>query len=171
MKVNAVPRMNNNSHSGDDMRDIERLFNEYAESHQNHTNKLIHQLAVPLIYFSVIGLVWAIPVPDWIAQYDINFAHLLVLPVLYYYFLLSGPIGAAMTLLTIACFLVIEQIALSALPVWQVSVAVFVVMWVLQFIGHAIEGKRPSFLTDLKFLLIGPAWVWGGWLKRLNIGY
>ncbi|HAW77911.1 MAG TPA: hypothetical protein DCW74_19515, partial [Alteromonas australica] len=76
-----------------------------------------------------------------------------------------------MTLLTIACFLIIEQIAQSTVPVWQVSVGVFVIMWILQFIGHAIEGKRPSFFTDLRFLLIGPAWVWGSWLKRLNISY
>lgn len=153
------------------MRDIDRLFSLYSESHTNSTNKAIHQLAVPLIYFSVIGLVWSIPVPDWIAQYNINFAHLVTLPVLFYYFLLSGPIGAAMTLLTIVCFLVIEQIAMSTVAVWQVSVAVFVAMWILQFVGHTIEGKRPSFFTDLTFLLIGPAWVWGSWLKKFNITY
>ncbi|GGF56791.1 Mpo1 family 2-hydroxy fatty acid dioxygenase [Alteromonas lipolytica] len=153
------------------MRDIERLFNEYSESHMNPTNKLIHSLAVPAIYFSVIGLIWSIPVPDFVAQYDINFAHIIAVPVLYYYFLLSGPIGAAMTLLTIACFLLLEQIAASTVAVWQVSVGVFIIMWILQFVGHAIEGKRPSFFTDLRFLLIGPAWVWGGWLKRFNINY
>lgn len=153
------------------MRDIEKLFIEYSDSHQNPTNKFIHQIAVPAIYFSVIGLLWSIPVPDWLAQFNINFAHLAVLPALYYYFLLSGPIGAAMTLLTIGCFLILEQVAESSIPVWQVSVAVFVIMWVFQFIGHAVEGKRPSFFTDLRFLLIGPAWVWGSWLKRLNINY
>ena len=153
------------------MRDIERLFNEYSESHMNPTNKMIHNLAVPAIYFSVIGLVWSIPVPGFIEQYGVNFAHIIAIPVLYYYFLLSGPIGAAMTLLTIACFLIIEQVAQSTVPVWQVSVGVFVIMWILQFIGHAIEGKRPSFFTDLRFLLIVPAWVWGSWLKRLNISY
>ncbi len=153
------------------MRDIERMFNEYSESHMNPTNKLIHQLAVPLIYFSVIGLLWAIPVPDWLAQYGVNFAHVAIVPALYYYFLLSGPIGAAMTLLSIGCFLVLKQIAVSGIAVWQVSAAVFVLMWILQFVGHIIEGKRPSFFTDLRFLLIGPAWVWGSWLKRLNINY
>ena len=51
------------------MRDIERLFNEYSESHMNPTNKMIHNLAVPAIYFSVIGLVWSIPVPGFIEQY------------------------------------------------------------------------------------------------------
>ena len=77
------------------MRDIERLFNEYSESHMNPTNKMIHNLAVPAIYFSVIGLVWSIPVPGFIEQYGVNFAHIIAIPVLYYYFLLSGPIGAA----------------------------------------------------------------------------
>ena len=39
------------------------------------------------------------------------------------------------------------------------SVAVFVIAWILQFIGHKIEGKKPSFFKDVQFLLIGPAWI------------
>ena len=86
------------------MREIERLINNYGESHQNKTNVWIHAIAVPSIFFVTIGLVWSIPVPEIMTHFGINFAHVLAVPTLYYYFKLSGPIGAAMTLLTIVSF-------------------------------------------------------------------
>lgn len=151
------------------MRQIDKLLDQYGESHQNHTNVLIHGIAVPSIFFVTIGLIYAIPVPDFIALYNVTFAHILAIPMLMYYFKLSGPIGAAMTLLTIAVFGGIHLLEAMNISVWQFSLALFVVMWVLQFIGHKIEGKKPSFFEDLRFLLVGPAWWWNHFLKRLNI--
>lgn len=153
------------------MREIERLINHYGESHQNKTNILIHAVAVPAIYFVTIGLLWAIPVPEFIAHFNINFAHIVALPALYYYFKLSGPIGAAMTVLTIVSFGGVKLLLFLDVNVWQFCLALFVVMWILQFVGHKIEGKKPSFLEDLRFLLVGPAWWWVHWLKRMDIQY
>jgi uncharacterized membrane protein YGL010W len=153
------------------MRTIEKLLLQYSESHQNKTNVLIHAIAVPSIYFVTLGLIWAIPVPDFIADFNVTWAHILAIPILFYYFKLSGPIGAAMTLLTIACFGGINLIAYYGVSVWLFCLSLFIVMWILQFIGHKIEGKKPSFLEDLRFLLVGPAWWWMHWLKRLNISY
>jgi uncharacterized membrane protein YGL010W len=153
------------------MRQIEFLLNEYGESHKNKTNILIHVIAVPAIYFVTLALIWSIPTPDFLDYFDITWAHVLVIPTLYYYFSLSGPIGAAMTLLSIVSLFGIRLLASLNISVWQFSIILFVVMWILQFIGHDIEGKKPSFLKDLQFLLIGPAWWWVHWLKRLNINY
>lgn len=153
------------------MRSIERLLMQYGESHQNKTNVIIHAIAVPSIYLVTLGLLWSIPTPDAIAHFDITWAHIIAIPVLYYYFSLSGPIGAAMTLLTIACFGVVNVLAHFDISVWKFSLALFVLMWVLQFVGHKIEGKKPSFFEDLRFLLVGPAWWWVHWLKRMNISY
>ena len=153
------------------MRDIERLINTYGESHQNKTNILIHAVAVPSIFFVTVGLLWSIPVPDFIAQFNINFAHIAAILTLYYYFKLSGPIGAAMTLLTLLTFGGINLLVAAGISVWQFSVVLFVVMWILQFVGHKIEGKQPSFFQDIRYLLVGPAWWWVHWLKRLNINY
>lgn len=153
------------------MRTIEKLLLQYSESHQNKTNVLIHAIAVPSIYFVTLGLIWAIPVPNFIADFNVTWAHILAIPILFYYFKLSGPIGAAMTLLTIACFGGINLIAYYGVSVWLFCLSLFIVMWILQFIGHKIEGKKPSFLEDLRFLLVGPAWWWMHWLKRLNISY
>jgi uncharacterized membrane protein YGL010W len=153
------------------MRQIEFLLNEYGESHKNKTNILIHVIAVPAIYFVTLALIWSIPTPDFLDYFDVTWAHVLVIPTLYYYFRLSGPIGAAMTLLSIVSLFGIKLLASLNISVWQFSIILFVVMWILQFIGHDIEGKKPSFLKDLQFLLIGPAWWWVHWLKRLNINY
>ena len=153
------------------MRQIEFLLNEYGESHKNKTNILIHVIAVPAIYFVTLALIWSIPTPDFLGYFDVTWAHVLVIPTLYYYFRLSGPIGAAMTLLSIVSLFGIKLLASLNISVWQFSIILFVVMWILQFIGHDIEGKKPSFLKDLQFLLIGPAWWWVHWLKRLNINY
>ncbi|MDP5031837.1 MAG: DUF962 domain-containing protein [Paraglaciecola sp.] len=153
------------------MRQIEFLLNEYGESHKNKTNILIHAIAVPAIYFVTLGLLWSLPVPVFLAHFDVTWAHVFVIPALYYYFKLSGPIGAAMTLLSILSFYGIKLLETLSTPVWQICLGIFVVMWILQFVGHHIEGKKPSFLKDLQFLLVGPAWWWGHWLKRLNINY
>ncbi|GAB3016066.1 Mpo1 family 2-hydroxy fatty acid dioxygenase [Bowmanella dokdonensis] len=153
------------------MRQIDRLLNEYGQSHTNRTNILIHAIAVPAIYFVTVGLIWSIPVPDFIAYFGATWAHVLMIPVLYYYFRLSGPIGAAMTLLSILTFLGIRLLVYLDISVWQFCLALFVVMWILQFIGHHIEGKKPSFFKDVQFLLVGPAWWWVHWLKRMNISY
>ena len=77
-----------------------------------------------------------------------------------YYFRLSVPLGLGLLAFNFAMLLLtawIEQA--SPWPLWQLAVAVFVLAWIGQFIGHAIEGKRPSFFKDLQFLLIGPAWL------------
>lgn len=153
------------------MRRVEALLNEYGESHTNVANIGIHVVAVPAIYFVTIGLLWSIPVPGFLAFFDVNWSHVAAIPVLWYYFKLSGPIGAAMTLLTIASFAGVHLLELYSISVWKFCLGLFVVMWILQFVGHHIEGKKPSFLKDLQFLLVGPAWWWVHWLKRLNIQY
>jgi uncharacterized membrane protein YGL010W len=52
-----------------------------------------------------------------------------------------------------------------------ISLAVFVVAWIVQFYGHKIEGKKPSFLKDVQFLMIGPAWLMHFIYKKIGIGY
>jgi len=153
------------------MRQIEFSLNEYGESHKNKTNIAIHAVAVPAIYFVTLGLLWCVPTPEFLDYFNVTWAHVFIIPTLYYYFKLSGPIGAAMTLLTIFSIAGVKLLERADISVLYFSIALFVVMWILQFVGHHIEGKKPSFFKDIQYLLIGPAWWWGHWLKRLNINY
>lgn len=156
----------------DEMKSIETWLAEYGESHQNPVNKMLHWLAVPLIYVTVIGLLWDIPRPELFASPWINWATIALLPAIIFYFSLSIVIGIAMSLYSLAVVLLVSWIDQHAgMSVALLSLIVFVLMWVLQFFGHYLEGKKPSFYKDIQFLLIGPMWLMAFVLKRLKINY
>jgi uncharacterized membrane protein YGL010W len=141
-------------------RTIDTLLAQYSESHLNPTNELIHFVCVPIIVFTLLGLLWAIHPAVAVA---------VTLASLAYYFKLSKPFAVGMLLMS-ALFLAL----LAALPdraVLPLSVAIFVLAWIGQFIGHKIEGKKPSFFDDLRFLLIGPLFVLGFLYRRLKLAY
>src|SRR5690349_2538709 len=157
-----------------------QYFNRYAESHQNHSNVFIHWVCVPLIVFSILGLIWAIPVPhlNFLGKLNgyINLATFLILFATVYYFRLSFRLGLFM-IFTICFFstgiIFLERMArLHHWPeMWQVCLVIFVLAWAGQFIGHKIEGKKPSFLEDLQFLLIGPIWLGAKLFRKLGWRY
>jgi len=141
------------------MRKIDELFARYGESHRNPANKAIHWVCVPLITWSVIALLWS-----WtpIAAYA-----LIALAVAFYAYL-SPAIAIGMLGVSAALVYPLTLLGPHALVA---GVAVFVAAWVGQFIGHKIEGRKPSFFEDVKFLLIGPAWLLGHVYRRLGIAY
>ncbi|MDX3774051.1 DUF962 domain-containing protein [Chromatiaceae bacterium AAb-1] len=155
------------------MKSAQQWFAEYAVSHQHPVNKLIHWFAVPVIYFTVFGLLWQIPMPFLaLAEQGITWPLILCLPALAFYFSLAFSLGVAMTIFTALVVMLLRWFETNyQTPVWQISLLLFVIMWIFQFIGHKIEGKKPSFFKDVQFLLIGPAWLMGFILQRLGIKY
>jgi uncharacterized membrane protein YGL010W len=153
------------------MRDLRQLLDEYGESHQDETNKTIHWICVPAIFFSIVGLLYCIKLPFHIGNYSLNAAILLMIPLIIYYAVLSKTIWLGMLVFSLGCFLfcyVIETFV--AIPLWTCSIIIFVLAWIGQFYGHKVEGKKPSFLKDLQFLLIGPAWLMSFVYKKMGIG-
>ena len=142
------------------MRTIDTLLAQYGESHRNHVNEWVHIVCVPLIVFSLLGLLWSVHAS--VALLGSTLA-------LYYYYKLSRPFAAGM-LLMLAVMLGVLLI-MPPLTILPVSLAVFVLAWIGQFIGHQIEGKKPSFLDDLRFLLVGPLFVLGFLYRRLRLAY
>ncbi|RZK77334.1 MAG: DUF962 domain-containing protein [Pedobacter sp.] len=159
--------------------EVDILFDKYAESHQNHTNEFIHWICVPLIVFSLLGMVWAIPFPhlDFLGKYNgfLNWASFLIAFSLYYYFTLSPVLSFMMLWVVGLMSYGIVQLeywqAAGGPAVWLSCLVIFVLAWAGQFIGHKIEGKKPSFLDDVKFLLIGPIWLLHFICKRIGIKY
>jgi uncharacterized membrane protein YGL010W len=155
------------------MRTASEWLSEYGASHQNPTNKLLHWICVPPIVLAVMGFLWSAPVPAAFTALSpwLNWATLAALAAVAYYLLLS-PALAAGVLVAFAALLVITQ-ALARLPwpLWATSLAIFVVAWIGQFVGHAVEGKRPSFFKDLQFLLIGPLWLLAAAYRRFSLPY
>ena len=152
------------------MRSAQSWFDDYGQSHQNSTNKAIHWICVPAILFTVIALLWSAPAPAFMSP--LNWAIVVVALAQICYFATSPAIGVGM--LVVNGFFLwlswrLEQ--WGGVPLWQIAVVIFVAAWIGQFIGHHIEGKKPSFFKDLQFLLIGPAWLLGFVYRRLGIPY
>jgi uncharacterized membrane protein YGL010W len=148
------------------MRKIDQLLAEYGESHQNHTNKMVHWICVPAIMFSLIGLIWNIPnglLQNVVGQPEnewLNWGVLFLVMASLYYLRLSIPLFFGMAGISL-CFAWgnMQLHSLGSGMHVSASFGMFAIAWVGQFIGHKIEGKKPSFLKDLQFLLIGPAWL------------
>ncbi len=141
------------------MRKVDELFARYGESHRHPTNEAIHWICVPLITWSVLAALWAAsPVAAYIG---------IALAVAFYAWL-SVQIAVGM----LALFaLMVYPLTLLGAKAFIVAVVVFVLAWIGQFVGHAIEGRKPSFLEDVKFLLVGPAWLLHFIYRRAGILY
>lgn len=159
------------------MRKIDQLLIEYGESHQNSTNKMIHWLCVPTIMFSLIAMLWSIPMDSITQQLPaglkdwINPGSIALLLATIYYLRLSFPLFLGMLALALAMVGLIIQIDQKFNQLFLPALLLFTAAWVGQFIGHKIEGKKPSFLKDLQFLLIGPAWLMHFVFKKFGIPY
>jgi uncharacterized membrane protein YGL010W len=155
------------------MRTVTDWLGEYGSSHTNPTNKLLHWLCVPPIVLSVFGILWSAPVPEVFADVSpwLNWATLAATAAIIYYFALSPTLALGVLLAFILLLLITQWLAGLPWPLWLTSLVIFVVAWVGQFIGHAIEGKRPSFFKDLQFLLIGPLWLVAAAYRRSGLRY
>jgi uncharacterized membrane protein YGL010W len=141
-------------------RAIDTLLAKYSESHLNHTNELIHFVCVPVIVFTLLGIIW------WIHPFA---AVAVTVLALCYYFQLSKPFAAGMLVMAAVMLGLLSLIPPAA--VLPLSLTIFVLAWIGQFIGHKIEGKKPSFFEDLRFLLIGPLFVLSFLYRRLNLAW
>lgn len=156
------------------MREIDKLLSMYGESHQNETNKLIHWICVPLIMFSLIGLVMHIPFITSKTLF-MNWSALILILALFYYLRLSFTMFVGFVFISFILLYgnwqlmqyCIQQNCSSAMTLF----VIFTGAWIGQFVGHKIEGKKPSFFQDLQFLLIGPAWLLHFIFNKTGIRY
>jgi uncharacterized membrane protein YGL010W len=155
------------------MRTLSQWLGEYGESHQNATNKLLHWICVPPIVLSVMGLLWSIPVPQAFAAISpwLNWATLFAALSLIYYVVLSPALAVGILIGFAVLLFIVHSLDTLPWPLWATSVAIFVVAWIGQFIGHAVEKKRPSFFKDVQFLLIGPLWLVAALYGKLGLRY
>lgn len=131
----------------DPPRKVDQLIAHYGSSHTNPTNELLHFAAIPLIMLSLCGLIFALH--PWVA-------YAFIAASMVYYARLSWVFFLSM----LACSaLILALVQAMGSNVLTISVAIFVGAWIIQFIGHKIEGKKPSFLEDIQYLWVGPLFV------------
>lgn len=142
------------------MKTLEQWLQQYAVSHQNPTNQLIHKVCVPLIFFSVLGMLW-----DWQLA-GFRLAYLVAILGMVFYVRLGVKSALIMFVQLSVCFAILYFWSARVENVFMPNLAIFVLSWIGQFVGHKIEGKKPSFFEDLQFLLIGPLWVFSFLFKK-----
>jgi len=157
---------------------MQQWLDDYGVSHQNSTNKTIHWVCVPVIFFSVIGLFALVP-HNFMSQYFsptlapfVHFGTVFILLGVFFFFRLSLSIALGMLVVS-GTIIYLQGLLMQQdlIPFWLINTILFVVAWIGQFIGHKIEGEKPSFLDDLQFLLIGPAWLLHFIYRKVGISY
>lgn len=138
-------------------RRVDQLLAHYGESHRNPRNEHIHFVAIPLIMLSLLGLLWA--AHPWVA-YAFAAASMV------YYARLSVVFLVAMAVVTAIGLVLVNAMGAWVLPI---SAAIFVLAWIAQFIGHRVEGKKPSFFEDLQYLWVGPLFVLSKLFERIGV--
>jgi len=159
---------------GSNMRSADQWLDEYGSSHRNPTNEALHWICVPVILWCVLGFLWVIPFPSSIRGMvpAANWATLIALLAVVYYAFLSLPLALGiLPLLALMLWSIDALSGNSFAPLWLICATLFVLAWIGQFIGHAIEKKRPSFFKDLQFLLIGPMWLLANVYRRFGIRF
>mgnify|MGYP001438648508 CR=1 FL=1 len=170
------------------MKHIQEWLDEYGQSHQNRINKRIHWVCVPLIMISLVGLLSIVRFSEYLFliglgnSYDIDslwmlffyfdLSTILILIAFLYYLRMSIPMASGMLVIGILARLICDLLVF-VFPVNYrlVFSMIFVAGWIGQFIGHKIEGKKPSFIKDVQFLLIGPAWLLSFIFNKFGIRY
>ena len=151
------------------MRTFNQWMAEYGVSHKHPTNQIIHKIFVPLIMLSVIGIIWSIPTPEFFKTVPyLNWATIFSLGCLIFYISLNFLMFLGMLFLTSLMCFICQQLEYSGILL-QASIIIFLISWIFQFYGHKVEGKKPSFIQDLAFLLIGPLWVLRFFYSKVGI--
>ena len=138
-------------------RKVDELLAHYGESHRNPRNEVIHFIAIPVIMLSIVGLLFAL---------HPYVAYAFVAASMVYYARLSAVFLFSMAIISLMALVLVHAMGAQVLPV---CAALFVGAWILQFIGHRIEGKKPSFFEDIQYLWVGPLFVLSRLFLRLGI--
>ncbi|ATH07361.1 hypothetical protein BIY24_05240 [Halobacteriovorax marinus] len=154
------------------MKSLNDWLDEYAQNHKNKTNQIIHKVCVPAIEFSILGILWLLPTPEifWNIPY-LNWATIFCSLSLIFYISLGSIlylVGSLLMLMPMLLIIHFLKESFGGVVIYSYFL-IFVIAWIGQFIGHKIEGQKPSFFKDLLFLLIGPLWVLKSIFKKIGL--
>jgi uncharacterized membrane protein YGL010W len=131
---------------------LDQWLTEYSQVHRHPVNRAVHTVCVPAILFALLALLWSVEIAG------ARSAYLVMIGATPFYLRLGVKASVAIAVQLAACVLILAFWP-AAPPLRPVALGLFILAWIGQFVGHAIEGRRPKFFQDLTFLLIGPLWV------------
>ncbi len=131
---------------------MDRLWSDYQGHHETSGNRICHMVGIPLIVIGLLGLlsVKMIALGHWHIPASVLIA--IVIGAIDVW--LDARLGLLMLIIALAICYGVRFLR------WEVSLAIFVIGWVFQFIGHGVYEKRsPAFYRNLAHLIVGPLWV------------
>lgn len=133
--------------------DLRAHFADYGSFHATPGNKACHSVGIPLIFFAVIALVSHVSLFR-LGGFTVTLAEPVILAITLYYVRLDAALAAMMLILSAALAAAGRYVSVP------VAVGLFVLGWVLQFVGHYVyEKKSPAFFRNVTHLLVGPLWI------------
>ena len=142
------------------MKTLVEQLSQYADYHRDARNILTHFVGVPMILFAVVILLSR---PAWVlgeVGFVISPAVVAALAACVYYMLLDMRYGVTLALVLGVMLAVGAWLAQQTMALWLGwGIGLFVVGWIIQFVGHYWEGRKPAFMDDIVGLLIGPLFV------------
>ncbi|MBY0369148.1 DUF962 domain-containing protein [bacterium] len=126
------------------MKNLESVLRDYAHYHQNPTNQAVHVIGTPIIVFSTYGVLGP------------TFGGVGALGMILYYFLLDWQLGLFLGPLLGLAWWGVWWMDASGYPYW-IQWALFIGAWVLQFIGHGVEGRKPALGDNILQIFAAPA--------------
>lgn len=140
------------------MTKLERLLSQYAAYHLNHKNILTHFIGIPLIVVSILCLTARVGFIG--GGIELTLALGLIVVTSIYYLSLDRIFAFIMLVVLLAMYPLALKIAHLDWMLWlSLSIGIFVVGWLFQFVGHFYEKKKPAFTDDIIGLAIGPLFV------------
>ncbi|OTG77555.1 hypothetical protein B9T23_06780 [Acinetobacter terrae] len=140
------------------MTKLEQLLSQYAAYHLDHKNILTHFVGIPLIVFAILCLTARAGL--MLSGMELTLALVIIVVTSIYYFSLDRIFALIMLIVLMAAYPLALKIAHLELAAWlSLSIGIFVVGWVFQFVGHFFEKKKPAFMDDIIGLAIGPLFV------------
>lgn len=143
------------------MKSLQQWVHEFSEAHQNTNNIKIHLFCIPVIFFSIVCFIESLQF-SFKSNLPFDLGHIISIVVLIFYARFGVKPFALMLVVIGVSRLIALTLLKNGVPLLLLSIVLFAVGWVGQYIGHILEGKKPPFFQDIKFLLIAPLWVFFG---------
>ncbi|TDJ07448.1 MAG: DUF962 domain-containing protein [Deltaproteobacteria bacterium] len=143
------------------MQFLEDWTKEFGHHHQNRMNQVLHQIFVPLLTLSVLGILWCIPTPEFFSLIPyLNWATVTCSIGLLFWLAMDLKMAFGMLVQTIVMIWIISKVDNNPnVPLLFVSLFLMAISWGFQMVGHIIEGTHLTLEKNIKFMLIAPIWV------------
>jgi uncharacterized membrane protein YGL010W len=132
---------------------LQAHFADYGAYHRTPGNRACHMLGIPLIVLTLFSLLARVPL--FVAGgYTVTLAEVVLAGSVLFYLTLDITLAVLMTAVSVVFLLVGRQLS------WPLALGLFVLGWILQFVGHYVyEKKSPAFYRNFAHLLVGPLWI------------